>query len=206
MVILQTGITDIIDNADSKTIFGFTTTQFLEDARHHARRKFFTGKSVAATNNFWHRGTQSCGIGLAKLGDHIQVERFSGGARLLGTIQHGNVLYALWQRRQEMFSTKRPEQTHRQNADLLLLLLKQNSGHGFRGLHTGAHKNDDAFGVGRAVIIEQLILATNDSSEPIHFTLHDTGHGGVERVDGFARLKVGIWILRRTPHHRMVWI
>ena len=79
---------------------------------------------------------------------------------------------------------------------------------GFHGLlrhfGAGAHHDDDALGVGRADVIEQVILAAGERRELVHRVLHDGGGGEVVRIAGFARLEVDVGILRGAADDRTV--
>ena len=70
------------------------------------------------------------------------------------------------------------------------------------GFGAGAHQNDDAFGVGRADIIEQFIGSTGERGEFVHRLLHDAGEGVEPRVLRFARLEEDVRILRAAAQHR----
>ena len=79
---------------------------------------------------------------------------------------------------------------------------------GFHGLfghfRARAHHDDDALGIRRADVIEQVILPAHELRELVHGVLHDGGAGQVERIDGFARLEVDVRVLRRAADHRTV--
>ena len=67
-----------------------------------------------------------------------------------------------------------------------------------------AHDDDNALGVRRADVIEQVILPPDDLGELVHRLLDDAGRGKIIGVDGFAALKVHVGVLRRAAHHRMI--
>ena len=60
------------------------------------------------------------------------------------------------------------------------------------------------FGVGRANVIEQMVLAAGERGELVHRVLHDGRRGKIEGVGGFARLEVDVGILRGAADDRMV--
>ena len=64
-----------------------------------------------------------------------------------------------------------------------------------RHFRARAHEDDHALGVGRALIIEQVIVAAGQKGELVHGVLHDGGRGEVERIAGFARLEVDVRVL-----------
>ncbi len=59
----------------------------------------------------------------------------------------------------------------------------------FGGLAYGAHGNDDAVGVGGAVVVEQTIFAAGDDRNLVHVFFNDFGHLGVGGVASFAVLE-----------------
>ena len=73
-----------------------------------------------------------------------------------------------------------------------------------RRFAAGTHQHDDAFGVGRAVILKGLIAPPGQLREIVHRLLHDVGTGGVEWIHRFARLKINVRILRRAADYRMI--
>ena len=84
------------------------------------------------------------------------------------------------QRGDEGLDGERPEQADFQQADLLAGGVERF--HGFLGhFGAGAHHNDDALGIRRADVIEQVILAAHHVGELVHGVLHDGGGGQVVR-------------------------
>jgi hypothetical protein len=79
-------------------------------------------------------------------------------------------------------------------ADLFALLLQVLDGlEG--GFGAGAHQDDDALGVGRADVVEGLVLAAGELGELVHRGCDDVGAGVVELVDGFAALEIDVGVL-----------
>ena len=103
----------------------------------------------------------------------------------------------------EGFDGEGPVQADFEQADLLA-----GGEQGFDGLlghfGAGAHHDDDALGIGRADVIEQVVLAAGELGELVHRVLHDGGGGQVVGVAGFARLEVDVGILRGAADDRTV--
>ena len=72
------------------------------------------------------------------------------------------------------------------------------------GLGAGAHHDDDALGVGRADVIEQVIGASHDFGELVHRRLHLGGADIVVGVGRLANLEEHVGVLRGAAQHRMV--
>ena len=68
----------------------------------------------------------------------------------------------------------------------------------FSSFSAGAHEDDDALGIGCAVVVEQAIGAAGLRGEAIHDGLHDAGDRVVVRSAGFARLEEDVGVLRRA--------
>ena len=66
------------------------------------------------------------------------------------------------------------------------------------------HDDDDVFGIGRADVFKQSILAADDRRKLVHRVLHNGRAGQVVGVDCFASLEIHVRILRRAAQHRMV--
>ena len=128
-------------------------------------------------------------------GDDVAVERLAGGAGFLGAVEDGDGFDRLGDGGDEGFDGEGPEQADFEEADLFA-----GGEHGFHGLvghfGAGAHHDDEALGIGRAEVIEEVVLAAGDAGELIHRVLHDGGGGQVVGVAGFARLEVDVGILR----------
>ena len=74
-------------------------------------------------------------------------------------------------------------------------------GDGFvRDFRAGAHHHDDALGIGRANVVEQLVAAADDFGKLVHDRLH---LGGRSVVVGFAVSRIwkntsGFWAVPRS--------
>ena len=123
-----------------------------------------------------------------------QVERLAGGARFLGAVEDGDGVHGLGEGGDEGFDGEGPEEADFEEADLFA-----GGEHGFHGLvghfGAGAHDDDDALGIGRAEVVEEMVLTAGDAGELVHRVLHDGRGGQVVGVAGFARLEVDVGIL-----------
>ena len=107
------------------------------------------------------------------------------------------------QRLDKPADVKRPVQPHLQHADFFALF--DEIIHRFvRRFAAGTHQHDDALGIGRADVIEQLVGAAHDLGELVHRLLHDLRAGGVKRIARLAALEKDVGILRRAAQHRLV--
>ncbi len=74
----------------------------------------------------------------------------------------------------------------------------------FNRAGAGSHDDDDALGVGRAHVVEEMVGAAGEAREFVHDVLHDGRAGEIERIAGFAGLKEDVGILRCAAKDRMV--
>ncbi len=92
---------------------------------------------------------------------------------------------------------------HGKKADLFTLGIEII--HGFAGCLTdGAHGDDDALGILRAMIVEEVVLAARDLREIRHGFLYKLRQRLVILVGGFLRLEVDVRVLRRAADDRMI--
>ena len=75
-----------------------------------------------------------------------------------------------------------------QNAELLTLRV-QVVNRFLNGFGAGAHNDDNLFGISRAVVFNNVILAAGDFGELVHFFLNDAGNGVIIFVGSFATLE-----------------
>ena len=67
------------------------------------------------------------------------------------------------------------------------------------GLADGAHGDDDVFGGGIAVVVEQGVVGANLGVHLVHVLLHNGGKGVIEGVAGLAGLEEDIAVLGGAP-------
>ncbi len=84
---------------------------------------------------------------------------------------------------------------------------------GVQGVHgllhaaaDGAHGHHHAVGVGRAIVVEAVVLPAGDLADLRHIVLHDVGEGGVVGVAGLAHLEVDVRVLHRGADHGVLGV
>ncbi len=113
------------------------------------------------------------------------------------------LLHRAGQRGDEVLDRERPVQADLEHADLLAARDEVLDGF-LGGFRARAHEDDDALGIRRADVIEQLVLAAGELRELVHRVLHDGRAGQVERVHGLARLEVDVGVLRGAAEDGLV--
>jgi hypothetical protein len=74
----------------------------------------------------------------------------------------------------------------------------------FGGFGTAAHHHDDPLRIGRAEVVEQVVLPAGQLGEAVHHLLNDGGSGIVVAVARLAGLEKHVRVLRRTAQHRAI--
>ena len=87
----------VVLDADDELLLGLGLGKFVVDGLHMGRREFLRAQAVAAADDLRQRALPALG----QRGDHVLVERLAVGARLLGAVQHGDLLDTLGNRRQQ---------------------------------------------------------------------------------------------------------
>ena len=68
----------------------------------------------------------------------------------------------------------------------------------------GAHRDNDAVGVGGAVVVEELVVGAELAVDLLHVVLDDAGDGLVVLVGGLTVLEEDVAVLVAAAHLRMV--
>ena len=139
---------------------------------------------------------------LAERRHDVLIQRFADRTRFFGAIEHRDRSDGRRQRGDEGLDAERAVELDRQHADLRGRSQRVHGGR--HGLGARPHDHDDAIGVGRAVILEELVRAPRERGEAIHRALHDRRRLVVEAVDRLAPLEEGVGVLRRPAQHRAV--
>ncbi len=157
---LEAATGDVILDADHAVVHRLVFGQVVEDGLGHAGAELVGAEAVAGANDLRVAGErdQAVGHGLTEGGADVVVERLAHGARLLGAVEDGDLLGGLRQGLGKGGDIERQEETDLDQADFLALgdqVLNQLV-HGVAGR---AHHDDDAFGIGGADIVEEVVLA-----------------------------------------------
>ena len=122
----------------------------------------------------------AAGDSLRERGDDVEIERLAGGAGLPWSARaRRSTATEAGKRGEKMLGGKRPIQPHLQHADLFALR-RQDLDRLARRLGARAHQDQDAFGVGRALIFEQFVAPPGQPRETGHGVRDDAGHCGVD--------------------------
>ena len=158
----------------------------------NVRRNGILGAEAVASAEDLHGGKAA----LAQGGADVLIQRLARSAGLLGAVEHGDALDRLGQRRDQMPGREGTVEVHLHHTDLFAARVEVvDDLH--RGLTDGAHCDDDALGVRRAVVVKELIIAPGERVDFVHLLLHDLRQRIVGRVAGLTGLEEGVGILQR---------
>ena len=76
----------------------------------------------------------------------------------------------------------------------------------FHGTRNAAHCNNDAVGVGCAVVVEQVIVSACQSAYLFEIIFNNLRKRVVVRVAGLAHLEEDVGVLHRSAHKRVLRI
>ena len=188
---------EVIDNADGEAVLRGIFLQLVEHSEDLVRRRVLAAEAVAATDD------DRLAVRAVESSAYIEVQRLALGARLLRAIEHRDLLDGFRQLLQEVLHGERAVEMHVQQADLLALSI-QVIHNLLRRLADGAHRDDHAIGILRAIVVEQVMLTARDLCEISHGLLDELRNGLVVFIDGLALLEVDIRVLRRAADDRMI--
>ena len=202
---VQTQVRDVVADPDGETVLRLGLAHLVEGRLDHRRGKVLRPDPVAAADHTRHARALCAGGGLREGGDDVEIERLPWGARLLAPLEYGHGTDRRRDRGEEIRRGERPIQAHLKNADFFASGAQCPRGRS-SGLRSRAHEDDDALGVGGALVFEQPIGPARQPSKAVHGCLNDRGNALVERIGRLARLKVGVGIVRSPPDERMLGI
>ena len=135
--------------------------------------------------------------------DHVKIEGLSAGSGFLGAIEDGNLAHGCGQGLEEALNGERAVEADFEQANFFAFAV-QIVHRLVGGVGARTHHDDDAVGIGRAHVVEQVIGTAYDLGKLVHDRLDLIRAGVVIRIAGFARLKEDVGVLRAAPQHGMI--
>ena len=195
----QARVRDIVVDADREAILRRILLEFLEYGEDLVRRRVLAAEAEAAADDCRMH------VGVVERCLDIEVERLAEGARLLRVVEDGDFLDRLRQELEEVLDGERTVEVDVQQADLLPLRVEVIDRLLDR-LADGAHRDDDAVGILRTVVVKEMMLAARDLCDVGHGLLDELRQRIVEAVGRFTRLEVDVRVRRGAAQDRMVRI
>ncbi len=191
---------DIVHDADGELAAGLAGVQLLIDSEHAGGRSILGAQAVAAADDL-HVVLAGVGQG----GNHVQIQGLAQSAGLLGAIQDGDLLGGGGNGRDELIGGEGAIQADLDQTHLLTVgvhVVDDFLGH----VADGAHGDDDAVRVGRAVVVEQLVVGAQLLVDLAHVLLDHCGQLVVVPVAGLAVLEEDVAVLVGTAGGGMLGV
>ncbi len=193
---------NVVNDAHGEVPLRVCIGDVIQHRLDHCGCELLGREAVPPTNN--HRHGRIGSGRFAKSGNHVHVEGFARGPRLLGAIQHRHGLHCGRQGGAEPSGIEGPVEPHLDQAHLLALLNQVLHGL-LRGLAPGAHEHHHPLGIRGADVVEEAVLPSHQGAELVHDVLDNLGTGKVVGIARLARLEVDVRIHRRTAQDRPLW-
>ena len=184
--IIQRGVGHIIVDADSEVVLGLGLLEVIVHSHDLTGCGILGAEAVPAAHH-----ADVAAAGLIQRGHHVQVHRLAHTAGLFGAVQHGDALAGGGDSGGKVLHREGTEQVDLYHADLAALCVQivHSLLHGLTG---GAHHYDDFLRVGRAIVIEQLVVTAGELVDLIHIVLNGIGQGVGLDVSALLALEVDV--------------
>ena len=190
----------VIDDADGELTLHLVLLQLAVNGEDGSGRGILGAETVTAADDL------NVGLaGVGERGDDVEVQGLTLCAGLLGAVEDGDLLAGRGNGLEQALGLERTVQADLDETDLFAVgveVVDDLLGH----VADGAHRDDDAVGVGRAVVVEQLIVGAELGVDLIHVGLNDLGQRVIILVAGFTMLEEGIAVLVGAAHMGMLGI
>ena len=204
-IVVEAGLGDIVVDPNGEVTFGLRLLQVVVDSLDHRRGEFLGRQSITSSD---HHGS---GFELAvsafqtfmQRANHIEVERFADSAGFFRAIENSNLTNGRGERFEERLHAERAIQANFQQTDFFAAGVEVIDGL-MRDFRARAHHEEHPLGIGRADIVKQVILASDDLGKLVHHRLHFRRRRVVVLVRAFADLEEDVRILCRSAQHRMI--
>ena len=202
----QTGVSDVVDDADGELVAGRLASSLVEDRLDHRRGELLAAQPVATTD---HSRCAAVGPGIRgavpQRGENVEVQRFERRTGLLRAVEHHDRSSARGKRRQQRTSREGAEQPDHGHADALVLPAQFVDGLAC-GAGAGAHQHDHPIGIRRAEVVDEVVVAAGQVTQLVHRRLHCARHSVVERIARFAGLEEDVGVLGAATQHRSIGV
>ena len=193
----ETAVRDIVNDAERKAVHRLVLFQLLVDRKDLIRCRILAAETIASADN---DGIHPRAV-VRRL--DIEVKRLAERSRLLRAVEDGDLLYRLREILEEVLNRERTIEMNGEQTDLLALCVEV-FGNLLRRLADRAHCDDDAIRIGRAVVVEEMVLAPRDLRHLRHCLFDKLRDSVIVAVDRLASLEVDVGVLCRTAYRRMI--
>jgi hypothetical protein len=200
LVLGQGEVRHVIDDADGELTLGLRLGKLGVNSEHGSGWGVLGAETVTAADDGL---VGDAGVG--QRGDDVEIEGLALCAGLLGAVEDRDLLGGGGDGLDQALSLERAVQTDLDEADLLAVgveVVDDFLGH----VADGAHRDDDAVSVGRAVVVEELVVGAELLVDLAHVLFHDFGESVVVLVAGLAVLEERITVLMGAAHGGMLGV
>ena len=134
----------------------FVAGEVVEGGLGHAGGELLRAETVAPADDAGGTGEGRAAFG--ERGEDVEEERFADGAGLLGAVEDGDGLHGLGQGGEKSLHVEGVKKAHGDDAGFLAGGVEVFGGFA-KGVDRAAHGDDDAFGVGVAVVVEEVVFS-----------------------------------------------
>ena len=184
----------VIVDADGEAALGMLFLKVLIHGKDGCGRGVLGTKTVTAAADL------NVSAGFVQRGDDIQEQRFTDGAGFLSAVKYSDLFDGSGDRIRKMLDAERTIQTDFHKTDLFALR-GQIVDDFFRNVADGAHRNDHAVSIRRAVVVKQLVVRAELFVDLVHVLFNDSGDGVIIFVARLSVLEEDVAVFVRTAHH-----
>ena len=199
-VFRQGQVGDVVDDADGELALGLVLLQLVEDG------KYGSGRGVLGTQTVAAAGDGQAGNAFLGQGAHdVLIQGLAQGAGLLGAVHDGDLLDGLGQGLDELRGNEGTVQADLDQADLFAIGVQVVDDF-FGNVAEGAHGDDDAVGIGCAVVVEQLVVGAQLGVDLVHVLFDDGRQVVVHAIACLAVLEEDVAVFVGTAHCGMLGV
>ncbi len=186
---VERGVGNVLINTDSEVVFRRGLFEVFVNREHHGRGELLRTQAVSSAydldirNSFFEQRRAN-----------VEIQGLAEGAGLFRSVEYGDFLCRSGQRRDERVRYERSVKTNFDKTVLLARSVEFIYGF-FDGFAARAHTYDDFSCVGRADVVEQVIVSAAFSRNYVHHFLNDSGGSLVIAVRRLSVLEISIAVL-----------
>ncbi len=191
-------MSNVVHDTDCKVVSGFILLEVFVYSHDLSRCNVLGTETVAACND-----GRSGSLLFEECGANVQVQWLAQCAWFLCTIQNSDLLCCARDSCQEVLYRERTIQMYIYEADLFALSVEVVDGLLY-SVASGAHRDDDAVSVRRAVVVKQLVVSACELVDLAHVVLYNLRQLEIERVACLACLEEDIRVLSGAAQYGML--
>ena len=191
---------NVINYTDGEVCFRFIFCKVFVNREYGRRRCVFRTETVTATDNF------NAGHALSrKRSNNVKVKGFAQRTGFFCSVKNGNFLCGLRKSRNKSVGAERSVKTNFDKTDFFAVSVHVVDNF-FRNVADGTHRDDNAVGVFRTVVVEQFVVRAYLCVYLVHILFNDCGKSIVIRVAGFSVLEEDVSVFGRAAENGVLGV